>query len=314
MSRPIDIGGYLVSKLGARFRGENWRMSCPFCGADRDRFTVSIKKQVVHCWKCEYTNSVLGLVMELESVDLAGSFRIIKKYRPITYKKVPRDAKEVPLPSAKVLRYETIPKLLQNGSVAAKLARKYLASRGITTNETKFWKLGLSDTEKYSGYIISPFFDQRRLVYFVARRFAGSGPKYKNPSLTDWGVGKSELLFNYDRARARANDGITIVEGVYDVYASGSNAVALLGKQASSIQLSKIILANPRSCIIRLDADAKDEAYELAGILGELFPTKVIFYERGDPASNRIAPGNEKEMQYSFLNRIRNKLDMPTDY
>ena len=74
------------------------------------------------------------------------------------------------------------------------------------------------------------------------------------------------------------------------------------------------MLMNPKQVNIMLDADAQKEAFALAAILSEVFPTKVTLYKRGDPADNRAAaPDNKEEVQYSFRAYVQNKIDGETN-
>lgn len=303
--KPIDISGYLVKRFGADYRNENWRFDCPICGADRERFSVSVKKGIVHCWKCEYKNGILGFVSEVEGVNLAGAVRIISKYRPVPTEKRPEVLLGRRQVKTKINGYRPLNTVLQQ-TIQGKMAYAYLRSRGLTKRDIQHYRLGLSSDPEYSGRIIHPFIESGETTYFVARSFAGSGPKYKNPSTEDWGIGKSELLYNAD-ALSR-NSSITIVEGVYDVYGVGRNAVALLGKVASTYQISRILMSGVQEVVIMLDSDAKDEAMELAGTFGELIDTKIVLLEKGDPADNKVSPSGKVEVKYSLRELLRSKI------
>lgn len=308
MSKPIDISGYITNRFpDSDYRNENWRFDCPFCGADRKRFSVSIVKGVVHCWRCDYTNSLLGFVCDNESVNYSDAFRIVKKYVPVRVPKGPIRKPRTAQASSKVPGYIPITEL-QPESKIGQLAKGYLRKRGITDADVKFWRLGISTDKELVGRIISPFFENGVLRYYVARKFTGPGPRYKNPSLSEWGVGKSELLYNYDSALRNSDNGITIVEGVYDVYAVGKHAVGLLGKRASDVQISKILLMDPKRISISLDSDATDEAFELAARFNEIVPTTIITHEKGDPADNRISPSRKEEVRYSFRELLAKRM------
>ena len=309
MNQAIDISGYLVARFRADYRNNNWRFDCPFCGADKQRFSVSIFKGITHCWKCDYTKSIIQFVQDVEDIGLAEAFQTIKRYYSVKYvkKKVIREKPTAAQLTQRFKSYKFISEL-KKPSYSQMLAIKYLNRRGLNERSIKLYNLGF--LEEYPGYIISPFIESGLVVYFVARKFTGYGTRYNNPKLEDWGIGKSELLYNNDSAVEYSSEGINIVEGVYDVYATGRNSVGLLGKSISSIQLSKVIMMNPTSIKVMLDSDAKDNAFALADRLAPLFPTKVVLYKKGDPSSNQAAHSNNKEeVQYSFRALIRNKLN-----
>jgi DNA primase len=312
LKRHLDISGWLVHHFKAELRNDNWRLDCPICGADKQRFSVSIPKGVVHCWKCNYTNSLLGLVSEVESVGVGAAFRIVQKYKPITvtkpFKKVPRDEIEVPQESPRIISgYRLLP--IQPQTFYERLAINYLRKRGVPDNVRRDRGLGISSDEKYSGRIIIPFNEFGRVVYFVARSFHGGGPKYLNPSLAEWNVGKAELLYNLEWASTFED--ISIVEGVFDSISVGRHSVAILGKVASDRQLARILSLNPSSINVMLDADAKKEAVELASQFGDIIPTKITFFKSGDPAENDGATTGKEEVQYSLRTLVRSKLSKP---
>jgi DNA primase len=248
----------------------------------------------------------MGFVMDLESVSVGEAFRIIRRYVPVkTDRKLPsRDKPNITRLKTEIPGYVRLSDIQQPSQIE-KIALNYLRKRGLKSGDIKFWSLGLSDT--YSGYIVAPIIECGRTVYFVARRFLGGGPKYNNPPTSEWGVGKSELIYNYEPAAREASRGINVVEGIFDVFATGHRSIALLGKHPSEFQLSRIIMMNPGSINIMLDSDAQAEAYGIAGILGELFPTKVTLYKSGDPAE-RVATNDKEEVQYSFKELVRHKL------
>ena len=304
MGKPADISGYLVNRFKAEYRNANWRFDCPLCGADKKRFSVSLTKGVCHCWKCNYTKSLLGFVCDVESVTLAESFRIVQKYGSVRTPRVPKV--HLPLPESK----QDIPGYVRLGDVSqsdvlGRLAKSYLKKRGLNEEDTRYWELGISTRDEYTGYIISPIREFGRLRYFVSRKFIGPGTKYRNPPLSEWGLGASELVFNLDSA-VRECGGVTIVEGVYDVYATGRRAAALLGKHASDMQISKIIMANPKSIEIMLDADAKDDAFELASRFEGIVPVTVTILKSGDPGDRTSTV--QGKVRYSFRTLVQNKL------
>lgn len=309
-ARGLDISGYIVAKFDADYRNENWRFDCPFCGADRQRFSVSIEKNVVHCWKCSYTNSLIGFVKDHEAVSIGQAFRIVLSYTPIRTSKPKRTKPKVSRVITKVPGYIKLrPKKLRSSKTPMiyKMALAYLRKRGLSDDDIEYWRLGISNSEGYSGRIIVPIYERSNLIYFVGRKFTGPGPKYLNPP-AEWGIGAEHVIFNGD-ALENYRD-ISIVEGVFDAMSVGRGAIALLTKHANDYKISRIIQANPSMVNIMLDSDAQDEALNLAGILGELFPTKITIYKNGDPAENQAAaPNSKEEVNYSLREIVRRRLD-----
>jgi len=281
----IDISGYLVNRFGAVYRNENWRMNCPFCSDNQERLGISIEKSVAHCFKCGYTSSAVNFVKQAEDVSLSEAYKIIYEYAKITPKSIYRAEPTRRRLKPKLQSYVPLRKSTRPFTTES-LARKYLmTNRRMTSREIKLWQIGLSNDKAYLGRVIIPFIENKKWRYFTARKFLGGGPKYLNPPKGMFEDGKSDLLYNI--SIASKYDEVIIVEGVFDVFATGFNAVAISGKNLSDVQFSKLILSGFKKATIMLDSDAKEEAYEMASRIDEIIPTNIINIKKGDPASNR---------------------------
>jgi hypothetical protein len=103
-----------------------------------------------------------------------------------------------------------------------------------------------------------------KLVGWQAR-VVGSASRDTPKYLTSTGMPKSRLLYNLQNA-IKADGPLVIVEGIFDAWAVGSNAVALFGKTLSDAQRQLIVRhARGRSVVVWLDSDAQDDAVKLAG-------------------------------------------------
>jgi DNA primase len=292
-----DISAYLSNRFNAQLRGRNWRFPCPFCNDSKDHFGVDLEKGVTHCFKCDYSATIVKFISDAEDLTFAGVHKLLQKYvgvKPIA----PRRKRSVGSRFNAKIGSRYIPLCDCETSYTRSLAFSYLKKRGLTEKDILLWGLGLSKEDRYLGRIIIPFFENDKVVYFVARRFIGGGPKYINPPEDEVLVGKSELLYNLDIASMY--DEITICEGVFDVFAVGHSSVAMLGKSISDIQISKLITSGCKGVTIMLDADAKKEAYELASVLSNILPTKIALLQSGDPASCRASLGNVEKGDYDL--------------
>ena len=70
----IDVSGYLIERFGAEYKNDNWQFDCPFCNDDKQKFGVSLKKGVVHCFKCDYTKKLIPFVADYESLSISAAF------------------------------------------------------------------------------------------------------------------------------------------------------------------------------------------------------------------------------------------------
>ena len=302
----LDLGGYLISKFKAEFKSNNYQFACPMCNDTKEHMGADLKKGVVHCFKCGYANTTLKFIMEIESVNFTEAYRIIAKYGKVTHLKGHRAESGVPRFKSKAIGYVSLRKM-DKKSPTRSLAMIYLFSRGITSGIVYNYRLGVSTREDLLGRVIVPCFENRKFVYYVARKFMGSGPKYKNPSRENFEMGKKDVLFNIDGA-ARSSK-VVIVEGVFDAMAVGANAVAILGSKISNEQVLKLLEVNPKEISVYLDADAPDKAYEVASRFDSLIPTRVIETKNGDPGSHKVTAHQMRGEKCSLTSRIIQKLD-----
>jgi DNA primase len=137
----------------------------------------------------------------------------------------------------------------------------YLARRAIDPITAAHFGVGY-----YGGHgvmsrrIAIPIHDpQGRLVAYCGRALDGAVPRYRFPV----GFQKSQVLFNYHRARTAGNDRVIVVEGFFDclrVHQAGfPYVVALMGARLSVAQ--KNLLAERFShVVLLLDGDQTGRA------------------------------------------------------
>jgi hypothetical protein len=147
---------------------------------------------------------------------------------------------EAPLPALSVL-------ITTDDSPWCEVAREYLKSRGISSNDTPFY---VSDNEKWVGRVIIPYIFREKIIYWQARSMDELiTPRYKNPS-----VEKENIFFNMDEIYRYTDEPLFVTEGPLDALSIGKNAVALLGSTLSEFrerELKKV--ASRRKVIFVID-------------------------------------------------------------
>jgi len=98
-----------------------------------------------------------------------------------------------------------------------------------------------------------PFINKGKFTYFLGRDFLNRDKKYKykNPSKNDFGVGRSEILFNEDALMKY--DKVYLSEGVFCAKTIGEQGIATLGWSMSPIQKNKIIKSHSKELIVAAD-------------------------------------------------------------
>ena len=246
------------------------RFCCPYCGEDKFRLYVHLKKGVYHCQKCKAS----GRVDSLETSTL-DTFK--EKVKFFLTGETPCE-KKLSLPD-----HYIFPVSEKDG-----LPWKYLTRRGISSHEIHKYSIGYCEEGFYKERIIIPIFDSGKLVYFVARTFTNLEPKYLNV-----GIKRIDVLFMTFRGM---QDMVVIVEGVFDAIRVGQSypSIALLGKLITEPQAKKISKIAKRALVI-LDRDAHTYCWNAGKILGHYLPTRVHLLERSKD------PGDLNQLQ---LNQI----------
>lgn len=288
---------YFHVKLGAFTYRHGWdKCKCPYCGRD-GKFGINISRNRCNCFRCGEHPSPIQLVMYLESIDTyAEAIKILNqaKYDGYIFKE-----EKVELKSRKDLYLPEGFKLLTVGnSELAKSARNYVTKRGFNVKEVAMSGWGYGTQGKYFGYLIIPFHENGKLVYFNARLFIGNGPKYNNPDVSDTGLGKSFIIYNKDALYMYKT--VYLCEGAINAQTMGEKGIASGGKAISRYQVNEIIKSPVERVIILFDPDAKDRAIDLAFKLINYKKVKVIFLPEGKDVNDI---GKKKTMKFIYSQR-----------
>lgn len=134
-------------------------------------------------------------------------------------------------------------------------ALSYLRKRGLSDAVISSANIGYCNSGKYRACVVLPVYENKNLVYFVARSIYTK--VYKNPA-----VSKKSIVYNIDKIKT--NRYSVVCEGIFDALAFGSYGVALLGKSMTDAQLLKITANRPKTIFICLDSDAVNNAATIA--------------------------------------------------
>lgn len=136
-----------------------------------------------------------------------------------------------------------------------KALKKFYEDRQIN----KEYKIYIAYKGEYKNRIIIPIFDEdRRIVYFQARRIPKTGilPKYNNPPTPKELLILNENRFDKDKS-------IIITEGLIDAFSVGKQGTSCLGKYISEEFIKKLRKLTNKDLIVALDNDT--DAYKALG-------------------------------------------------
>ena len=267
---------YFTSKLNLKQSTKGfYRGDCPFCGG-YFTFGANFEYGRSNCFKCdEGKTNLINVVKAIENIDTYGEvLKLLNLQEDFAYtlhafnKPESVDKKSMALP-------EGYHRVDMGDNIYAKAARNYLTkTRGFNLKRLINLSWGYCDSGPWAGYIIIPYYVMGKLVYFTSRRYMGSGPKFNNPKAEEYGIGKSQLIYNQDSLFLYEHN--YILESATNAVTLGTNTIALGGKAISSYQTWLILKAPTKRVSIILDRDAMEEAYVMALKLVNYKKVKVV--------------------------------------
>lgn len=267
---------YAINSLGLRDYTRGWmKGDCPNCGR-KDKFGLHIGYYRTNCFVCGYHPTPFNLILDLEGLeDYNQVKKFLSNYIGKTYiePKIERiERKETILPGS-------FKSLILGKSRVSELARKYIYKRGFDPEELSYKGWGYCTKGKYAGYIIMPFYEGGKLIYFNARLFIGNGPKYNNPNIEDFGIGKSMILYNMDSLFIY--DEVYLTEGVFNAETMGDKGIATGGKKISKYQESLILKSPIDKLTLLLDPDAIKESIDVAMYMANYKKIRIVKLPEG---------------------------------
>jgi len=285
---------YSIKILGMREYVRGWlKGNCPSCGRI-DKFGVNLGMNRTNCFVCEYHPSPIVMVVDNEGFSTINEALIYLKtfeglrYLEPTVEKI--ESKPIHLP-------EGYMNIAMGSSKLSQMIRSYVERRGFDIKEVSLRGWGYGTKGEYLGYLILPFYTAGKLTYYNGRRVVGNGPKYNNPKIEDYGIGKSLILYNADALAIY--DEIYLLEGVINADTLGENGIATGGKNISDYQISLINKSPVKKIIVVLDPDAFENSIRIGLQLVFHKEVKLVTWE-GDKDVNDLG----KEESLKRINKV----------
>lgn len=280
-------------------------VDCQFCGNRVGRHDtkrhlhISINKEVVHCFRCDYKNNWVGFVMDVTGYPYyraIGELYYTPRMKDFE-KKVSSLWGDNGNPSRDVTLPEDFYPLSSKMMLPTmRLARSYLRKRGFNAWYWKRYNLGVADSVPHR--VIIPveknYWQGRRLHEWME-------PKYLNPKIPS-----GDLLFN--APALEQYEEVVICEGAFSAMHVGTNAIALIGKEVPKEKLERLAWSKVSRFIVALDSDATLHAVQLANKLSKLGKMDIIVwkYQDGDPAENNgVVVAEEYNFKYHVASLLK---------
>lgn len=152
----VDIIDVIGATLELQPQGRNFVARCPWHNDHRPSMTVNQERQTWKCWPCDIGGDVFSFVMRRDGVDFPAAVRTLAELAGIPVEEYRRGKQTQPgspddrdtLLSAMKLVSDAYFKHLESGtSDDAKIARDYIAERGIDDENRKRFQIGFSPDE-----------------------------------------------------------------------------------------------------------------------------------------------------------------------
>ncbi len=332
--RKTDIVDIIGERIPLVARGKNFFGVCPFHDDSNPSMCVSREKQIYTCFSCHATGNVFTFLMNYEHIDFKETLRYLGEKVGVNVSGI-----QIKQKSNKFDKlydaYKFSVKYFQNNlsSSYGKMAKSYLASRGITDEIIKEFEIGLSldsrddltklllkkeyqlstlnriglssdDHDIYNDRIMFPLYDvSGNVVGFSGRIYKDNGQnKYLNTKETDI-FKKGEMLYHYHIAReeCRLKKSVIVMEGFMDVIRASTigikNTVALMGTALTKEQIA-LLKRLSNNIVLCLDGDGP--GVKAATSIGEELLNQgievkvVVLPDNDDPDSFILKHGKER--------------------
>jgi len=187
-------------------------------------------------------SSFVAEYLEVPFVEVASI--LIREYSSfsedkISLKEIVEVKKEIELPDGLVFFDEKLTGIIRNR------AAKYLKKRKISTSGLGYI---YKNNSEFNNRIFVPFYEEGKMVYFIARAFDKSKLRYKNPK----NISAGSVVFNIDKIENE----VFIFEGVFDALSLSSQvSTCMLSNSLKQEQALKILDRMPEKITFVLDND-----------------------------------------------------------
>src|SRR5882724_5546690 len=252
-----DIVDVIGSYLPLKKNGANFTALCPFHKEKSPSFNVNPHKQIFHCFGCHKGGDVFSFVKDYENIGFMDAVRRLAERAkiPLEFENTPGAQESRHIKEQLLEIHEQLTRRWQNcleSEAAGQRARDYLASRGVTAEAIKLFRIGAApelwdDTvnwahskkfeldvvekagliirkeetgrhyDRFRGRLMFPICDEQgRVVAFSGRVLPGdeSPAKYVNSPETPIFT-KSKIFFGLDKSKR------AILEAEYAIICEG---------------------------------------------------------------------------------------------
>ena len=271
--------------------GSDITVRCPSCGdSQKKKLAINLETWKYHCWVCGLKgNTLVSLLKKHGDRSQIDEFRVtFLNSRILISDAIPTEEQKVELPDG----FTPLVTCLSSKNPNVRAIKRYLEKRGLTERELWKFRVGVSESGKFSRRPIFASLDtDGELNYYVSRTIDGkSGLRYLNSTADKTGIVFNDCDIDWDKK-------VYLVEGIFDLIALKENGTCLLGSSISENSLLfKKIVANESDVVLCLDNDMLKKTGRIADLL-ESYGCNVEVMNTS--AAKDIAEMNPDQLEYS---------------
>lgn len=244
-------------------QGNQYYYYCPSCAWKNPRLSINYDENKFKCWKCGYSSmSIIKLLKDLSASDedinrVRKALNLFEKYKPkdesnsTNFKeRIKNKLRKKHKKDKKFVNWGGHKNILDHdkSDIFVIQALNVLYSRGLSNYEIRLYNICF-DPDK-NVFIFPSVDEEMRFDFYVTRDINTSF--YRNVD----DIHKTEVIFN--KGLINFSDEIYIVEGVFDAYTMGYNAINNLGTMASYLLMQEVVKNNTPAVTLIYDDDAFD--------------------------------------------------------
>lgn len=338
----VDISQVISYYIPIKKVGSNYLALCPFHGEKTPSLSISVQKNLFHCFGCKVGGDVYKFVMEYEKVDFVTAVEKVAKImnfeltytdsKNFSYKLDKNIINELNSFYILNLKDDVKSYLYKRGLDDSDIAKfelgyapesikslRFIQNEGVLLEDAL--KLGLvkrNDKGFYASFINRITFPIRfnnKLIGFGGRIISGDLAKYVN-SPQSIIFDKSRIFYGYDLAKPSIlkSKKIIVLEGFLDVIfmqkAGFKQSVAVLGTALTKYHIP-LIKKDNLEAILCFDGDSAGRAASIKSIkllLQNSIDCSVVRLSEGVDPADMINSNRVKELRYAFKNRVEGGL------
>lgn len=149
----VDIVDIVGQTLEIQPQGRNFVARCPWHNDQRPSMTINQERQSWKCWPCDIGGDVFSFIMRRDGVDFPAAMRTLAEVAGIPIEQYTGgkrtqagdpDDRETLLSAMKIVADDYFEQLENPKTDDAKIARDYLASRGVDDENRKRFRIGFA--------------------------------------------------------------------------------------------------------------------------------------------------------------------------